>query len=157
MVAQPDHLIMEVTGEQFGVLLAPGGSVGLVVLGLAEIVVPLPLAAEPRHDQDALAVGQLVELLAAAPEPLEANGIEVHVPDVVELGIEIAVVLAQEQVIHPAAAANQDPLAVDGVATVSLLVEIVAHLANAEGDAANVARPSGDGRIELERIELGRA
>ena len=78
----------------------------------ARPALPEIAAAPSGHDQNALAVGEVEEFLRFE-FAFEADGVESHVADVAEFVVQALRVLAQHHVRGPAAAADQNVLAVD--------------------------------------------
>ena len=78
----------------------------------ARPALPEIAAAPSGHDQNSLAVGEIEEFLGLE-FAFETDGIQSHVADVAEFVVQALRVLAQHQVGGPAAAANQNVLAVD--------------------------------------------
>ena len=77
---------------------------------------------------------------------------------VADLVLQPAVVVGEQQVVHPAAAADQHLLAVDRVAAVVVLVDVVGDLADAEVDRAVVAGLAAAAvEPQLQPVEVGLA
>src|SRR5580704_1966833 len=90
------------------------------------------VAATPsRHDQKAPAVG-LVEKFVAVDLAFEANRIESHVLDVVQVGVEALRGPAQEHIRGPGGAADQDILAVDLEETTAIASEFGSDFTNSK-------------------------
>ena len=137
MVAEPEDLVLPGRGDEVDELRRDDAAVGLVG-GPAEVVLPLPVAAPADHDQDAVLVAEVVEGPARAPEALEPEGVEVHVPGVQDLGPEPLGVVVEQEVVGPAAAADEDLAAVELEAAVAVLGPIVGDLPDAEADGPHV-------------------
>src|SRR5580700_8453165 len=100
MAAQAVNLIAERLFGDFKILRLP-----------ARPAFPEIAAAPSRHHENALVVGEVVELLRFE-FAFEANGIEPHVADVAEFVAQPLRIFAQHQVGGPAAAAYQNVLSV---------------------------------------------
>ena len=94
-------------------------------------VLPVVAAAPAEHHEDALLIGQMEELLGFELA-FEADGVEVHVAHHVELVTQALVVGAQQHVLRPACAANQNRLAVYAKQTAAVGGEFRCDLADAE-------------------------
>ena len=70
------------------------------------------IAADPsRHDEDAEAIGFVEEFLAIH-FAFQANGVQTHVLDVGEVGIEPLGIPAKKKIGGPGRTANEDSLAI---------------------------------------------
>src|SRR6202795_4439840 len=85
-------------------------------------VFPMIAAAPSCHHEHALLVRQVIEIIGLR-FPFEAHGVEVHVANVTKFSLEAFSRLAEEHVGGPAAAANQDFLAVNEKLPIAMLVE----------------------------------
>ena len=101
MAAQAVDLIAQRLLGDFKVLRLP-----------ARPALPEIAAAPSRHHEDAVVVGEVEELLGLE-FAFEADGVQAHVFDVAEFVVQALRIFAQHHVGRPAAAANQNVLAVD--------------------------------------------
>ena len=102
MAAQAVHLVAQRLFRDGEVLRLPVGP-----------VLPVIAAAPAGDEQNAALVGQIEELFGLQLA-FEADGVQSHVLHIAELVAQALRVLAQHHVGRPAAAADQDVLAVDG-------------------------------------------
>jgi hypothetical protein len=86
-------------------------------------------AAPARHHQNPFAVGEIEKFLRLQLA-FEANGIQPHVLHVGELILQALRIFAQQHVRRPAAAANQNLLAVDGEEALVVLIKLGVNFAN---------------------------
>ncbi len=120
MAAQAINLIAQGLLRDFKILRLP-----------ARPALPEIAAAPARHYQNSFVVGDIEELLGFE-FAFEADGIESHIAHVAEFVVQALRVLAQHHVGSPAAAADEDVLAVDVEGASAGGVEFGSHFANAE-------------------------
>ena len=142
MVVQADHLVAEIGESEVLDLLAVDAAVALD-LGQAAVVLPLPLAAEAHKGHHAQLVTQVINRVVLAPDILEADEVHVHVHHIAHLLFDAFRRVAEEDVIRPAAALDEDVLAVQGHLTVAVRGEAALDLADAEGGLLAVGNRAG--------------
>ena len=102
------------------------------ILGLpVRPALPEIAAAPSGHHENSFVVGE-VEKFRSLEFAFEADGVQPHVADVAEFVVQALRVFAQHQVGRPAAAANQNVLAVDVKRAPADGVEVGSDFANAE-------------------------
>ena len=143
MVSHPEDLIPQRRRSDAVILFIP-----LVPL------LPLVAAAPPRHEEDAVTIRQVIELIAFEL-PLEADRIEPHLAHVSKFRLEPFGGFGSEQHVRsPAAASNQDGLSVHLEEAMSLVGQLGRHVLNAEGDLLRVSRGTVLRRRQRQRIQL---
>ncbi len=105
------------------------------------------------HDQDALPICQ-VEKLLSFQLALEPDGVEAHVAHVAEFILQALRVFAEHQVRSPAAAANQNVLAVDVEDASANRIEVGSDFANAKLALGAVAQPAAGLEFHRERMQV---
>ena len=128
------------------------GHVAVLVVPLVPLL-PLVAAAPADHDQDALLVGQ-VEQLVRLELSLRADGVEAHLPHVAQLGAQARGVAAQHHVRAPAAAADEDAPPVHLEEPVALVRQLRGHLADPEPDLVAVGEGASRVRLQGERVQV---
>src|SRR5690348_7891742 len=117
---------------------------------------PFVAALPAGQNQDAVTVGQIVEVLVLQLA-LTANGVESEVTDVTELGLHALGVVTQEHVRRPTRAANQDRLAVNDELNITVLRQVRSNAAYAERRAGLVRDRTINSRRYLQTVERMRA
>ena len=153
VVAEIANLVGERHRDEIHLLLLQHTPI-LLVHRLAEIVLPLPLAAPAGHDEDALPVGSVVEVVARAPESLEPDGVEVHLLDIGELSVDLLRGIRQQEVIDPATATDQYRLTVDREAAMALVVEGGPELADPEGRLRGIGNLTLQLGCQRQRVQI---
>ncbi len=116
-------------------------------------LLPMVAAAPAGEDEDAIAVAQFEEMIVLHLA-FEADGVEVHVADVAELGILALGGGAQQHVEGVAGAADQDVLAVDMEDAVKFGIHLAGDLANAEFGVAGIGDGAADVECKVEGVEI---
>ena len=129
------------------------GGDGLVFLVPLRPLLPVVAAAPARHDEDAVAVAQLEEMVVFQLA-FEAHGVEVHVADVAQFGFLPLRGGAQEHVEGVAGAAYENVLAVDVEQAMALGVDLGGDLADAELDVARIGDAAVHLEPQIERVEI---
>src|SRR5712692_5677322 len=142
MAAQTVDLISERLLGDFKVLRLPPRP------ALPEIA-----AAPSRHNENSLAVGE-VEKFLGLEFAFEAHGVESHILDVAEFVFEALRVFAKHHVGRPAAAADQDVLAVDVEGTSADRVQIGSDFADAEVGFSSITDFTVDVKFHGQRIKI---
>ena len=127
MVSQPQQLIAQRRRAHLVILLGP-------------LVPQLPLiaAAPAGHDENALAIREIVERVVFELA-LGTNGVQPHFLDVPEFGFEpFGRLRPQQHVGGPPAAANEDWFSVDAEKTMAFIGQLRAELVDAEADLASI-------------------
>src|SRR5262249_30149747 len=112
-------------------------------------------AAPAGEDEQALLVGEVEERVV--PELcLQADRVQVEVPDVLEVGREgPGRKRPQQHVLRPGRAAHEDPLTVDPEETVALLRDLGGTRRDAEPGVLLVGRHAPDREAQGEVVETG--
>ena len=97
-------------------------------------VFPVIAAAPAQHHQDSLLIGEAEEVLGFELA-FKADGVQIHVAHHADLVAQAIVVGAQQHVLRPAGAANQNRLAVHAKEAAAVGCEFRRDFANAEVDA----------------------
>src|SRR5580704_12963856 len=134
MAAQAVDLIAKGLLGDFKILRLPAGP------ALPEIA-----AAPAGHDQDSIVIGDVEEFLSFELA-FEADGVQSHVADVAEFVVQALGVFAHHHVWGPAAAADQDVLAIDVEGASAGGVDFGSHLADSELGLRAIA----DGTVDFE-------
>ena len=92
---------------------------------------PVVAAAPAEHDKNSLLIGEMKEVFGLELA-FKANGVQVHIADHAELIAQPVIVGAQEHVLRPAGAANEDRLAIDAEEAAAGGCEFGSDLADAE-------------------------
>ena len=128
MAAQAVDLIAQRLLGDFKILRLP-----------ARPALPEIAAAPSGHDQNSFVVGDVEEFLGFELA-FEADGVQSHVADVAEFVVQTLRVFAQHHVGSPAAAADQDVLAVDVEGASAGGVDFGSDFANAELGVCGIGR-----------------
>ena len=153
MVVQAGDLVAEIReGEVLDLLAVDAAPV--LDLGQAAVILPLPLAAEADEGHHAQLVAQVIDSVVLAPDVLEADEVHVHVHHVADLALDAFRRIAEEEVVRPAGALDEDVLAVQGHLAVAVLREAALDLADAEGGLVAVGDRAGFLHGNRERVQL---
>src|ERR1039458_781940 len=135
MAAQTVDLIAERLLRDFKILRLP-----------ARPALPEIATAPSGHDQDSFVVGEVEEFLSFELA-FKTDGVEAHISHVAEFIVQALRIFAKHQVGGPAAAANQDVLAVDVEGSPARGIYFGSYLANAELGLGTIA--GGAVNVEL--------
>jgi len=119
---EPDEQAGVVPQAQHLVVQGRGGD-GQIGWGPVLPVLPVVAAAPAEHHEDTLLVGEVKELLGFK-FAFQANGVEVHLADELELLAQAFGVGAQQHVLRPAGAADEDAFAVDAEESAAVVGEL---------------------------------
>ena len=108
-------------------------------------LLPIVAAGPSGHDQHALLVREIVEIVALHFS-FEANRIQIQIADVAELRFQSLGRLAEQHVRRPSAAANQDSLAVHLEESMALRVHLGCDFADAETDCRRIGNLAADAK-----------
>ena len=133
MIPQPQKLIPPRPADQIDILRRGHAAIPLIH-GLAEILLVLPVTAPADHHEDAVPVAKVVERRVLAPDALATDAVEIHVPDVLHLGLEGLGGVRQEQIVRPAGPFDEHLPAVDLEPAMPFRRPVVRHFADAEPD-----------------------
>src|SRR6185503_16791009 len=97
-------------------------------------VLPMIAAAPAKHDQNAALIGEAEEAFGFELT-LEPDGVEVHVLHEVELIAQPVFVCAEEHVLRPTGAADENGLAIHAEEAAAICGELGSNFTNAEADA----------------------
>ena len=110
-------------------------------------------AAPAKHHEDAALIGETEEIVGFELA-LEADGVEVHVLDEIELVAKPLVVGAQQHILRPACTANQNRFAVHAKQPAAVGGELRRDFANAEVHALFVGDVPVGGEADSEVLEV---
>ena len=119
-------------------------------------LLPIRAAAPARHHHDALAVASLVKMVVHELA-FQANGVEVQVADVAQLVVFARGGEAKQHILGPAAAADEDFLAVDVEDAMLLRVQFGGDAADAEIEFLDIGDLPADGEFQPGAIQVLRA
>src|SRR3984885_13705437 len=114
---------------------------------------PVIATAPSGHDQDSLMVGEVKEFLSFELA-FKTNRVQSHIADVAELVVQALRVFAEHQVGGPAAATDQDVLAVNMEGTPAGRIHFGSYLANAELSLGPIARGAVDVELQVQRVKI---
>src|SRR5436305_8513761 len=133
-----------------------GGSDAILVAGPISPAFPGIATGPAGHDQNAQFVG-FFEQFIAIESAFEANGVQVHVADISEIGIEFCRKPTKEQIGSPSGAANQDFPAINFEQTMPLVSELRTDFADAEGHVGRIGNLLADFEAQFRGVEIRRA
>ena len=127
------------------------------MVGHAAVVLPLPLAAPAREREDAGPVAQVIDGVILAPDILETYAVEAHIRDHIYLVLDAPGGVAEEDVVGPSAAEQQEFAAVEPIGAVAVFIQAALYAAYPEGRLRLVAYVLAFFQAKLQAVHFGTA